>query len=172
MCQKKERTKMLNQQSLLDSGSLPSAIGTQQRPNCTRQSLCRVRHSAKNTRQKNDRQSPLCRVSFIGHSAKALPRAPGALSKEKRPSRHRPRLRSLCRVPTLQALGKDFLFFLKKNSLPSALYPTLGNDVLFFFLKILCRVPPGRRSAKCEYFLKKILCRVPSDRHSAKFDFF
>ena len=61
--------------SLLDSGSLPSAWGTRQRPDCTRQSLCRVRHSAKKTRQKIDRQSPLCRVSFIGHSAKALPSA-------------------------------------------------------------------------------------------------
>ena len=62
-----------------------------QRPNCTQQSLCRVRHSAKNTQQKIDRHSPFCRVSFIGHSAKALPRAPGALDKEKRPSRRQPR---------------------------------------------------------------------------------
>ena len=47
---------------------------------------------------------------FIGHSAKALPRALRALGKEKRPSRRRIRWRWLCRVPTLQALGKDFLF--------------------------------------------------------------
>ena len=87
--------------TLLDSGSLSSAWGTRQRSNCTRQSLYQVRHSAKNTRQKINRQSPICRVSFIGHSAKALPRAPGALGKEKRPSRRRPRWRSLCRVPTL-----------------------------------------------------------------------
>jgi len=84
-----------------------------------------------------------------------LPRTLWALGKEKRPSRRRPCWRSLCRVPTLQALGKDFLFFLKKNSLPSALYPALGKDVLFFFLKILCRVPSCRRSAKFEFFLKK-----------------
>ena len=44
------------------------------------------------------------------------------------------RWRSLCRVPTLQAHGKDFLFFLKK---------------------ILCQVPPGQRSAKFEFFFKK-----------------
>ena len=42
----------------------------------------------------------------------------------------------------------------------------------FFSLKILCRGPPGRRSAKFELFKKKILCRVSSGRHSAKFEFF
>ena len=107
----KDEGKEVISPTLLNSGSLPSDWGTRQRPNCTRQSLCLVRHSAKNTRQKFDRQSPLCRVSFIGHSAKVLPTAPGTLGKEKRPSRRRSRWRSLCRVPTLQALGKDFLFF-------------------------------------------------------------
>ena len=89
-------------------------------------------HPAKNTRQKFDQQSPLCRVSFIGHSTKPLPRAPQALGKEKRPSRRWPRWRWLCRVPTLQALGKYFLFFFKKNSLPSAHWLALGKVWIFF----------------------------------------
>jgi len=37
-------------------------------------------------------------------------------------------------VPTLQALGKDFLFFFKKNSLPSA-NPAGTRQSLNFFLK-------------------------------------
>ena len=118
-------------QALLDSGSLPSAWGTRQRPNCTWQSLCRVRHSAKNTWQKIDQQRPLCQVSFIGHSTKALPRAPGYSAKksdchgagpvdggfaECQPCRHSAKIfiffkKFLCRVASLQALGKDFLFF-------------------------------------------------------------
>ena len=59
--------------TLLDSGSLSSAWGTRQRSNCTRQSLYRVQQSAKNTRQKINRQSLFCRVSFIAHSANGLP---------------------------------------------------------------------------------------------------
>jgi len=78
-----------------------------------------------------------------------------ALGKEKRLSWCRPRWCSLYRVPTLQALGKDFLFLFFKISLLSALYSALGKDVLFFFPKILSRVPPGRRSAKFEFFFKK-----------------
>ena len=93
----------------------------------------RCDNSAKNTRQKIDRQSPLCRVSFIGHSTKALPRAPGALDKEKRLSRHRPRWRWLCRVPTLQALGKDFFNFFKKFLSRVSTREALGKDFLFIF---------------------------------------
>ena len=61
--------------SLRESVALPSARGTQQSPICTRQRLCRVLHSAKNTRQINRRQRRLCRVSFVGHLAKPLPSA-------------------------------------------------------------------------------------------------
>ena len=61
--------------TLPDSVALPSARGTRQRPICTRQRLCRVLHSAKATRQKMGRQRRLCRVSFVGHSAKPLPSA-------------------------------------------------------------------------------------------------
>ena len=60
---------------LPDSVNLPSARGTRQSPICTRQRLCRVLHSAKSTRQKKSRQRRLCRVSFVGHSAKPLPSA-------------------------------------------------------------------------------------------------
>ena len=57
---------------------MPSARGTRQSPICTRQRLCRVLHSAKDTRQKMGRQRCLCRVFFVGsarHSAKPLPSA-------------------------------------------------------------------------------------------------
>jgi len=156
MCQKKERTKMLNQQSLLDSGSLPSAWGTRQRLYCTRQSLCRVWHSAKHTRQKIDRQSTLCRVYFIGHSAKALPSAPETLGKEKRPSRRRFRWRSLCRVSTLPALGKDFFKFFLKLSLPSAnTWGTRQRAFIFFFENFLCRVPTLHALGK-DFFLNSL----------------
>ena len=50
---------------------------------------------------------------------------------------------------------QNFFIFFKKKFF--AAYPALGKDVLFFFLKILCRVPPGRRLAKFEFFLKKSL---------------
>ena len=61
--------------ALPDSVNLSSARGTRQSPICTRQRLCRVLHSAKSTRQKKSRQRRLCRVSFVGHSAKPLPSA-------------------------------------------------------------------------------------------------
>jgi len=52
---------------------------------------------------------------------------------------------SLPSAPDL-ALGKDFfLFFL--NSLPSVSDLALGKEKFFIF-KILCRVLPGRHSAK------------------------
>ena len=189
-------------QSLLNSGSLPSAWGTRQRPNCTRQSLCRVRYSAKTTRQKSDRQSTLCRVSFIGHSAKKSDRHGGGSVDghfaECQPCRHSANIfflkkislpsanpegtrqrafiffeKFLCWVPTLQALGKEFLFFLKKILCRVPTHKALGKDFLFFLKKILCRVPSIRPSAKMfYYYFLKILCRVPFGRHSAKFDFF
>ena len=101
--------------ALLDSGSLPSARGTRQRPNCTWQSLYRVRHSAKNTRQKIDRQRPLCRESR-GHSAKksdhhGTESVDGGFA-ECQPCRHS---------------AKIFLFLFFKNSLPSVLWPALGK---------------------------------------------
>ena len=65
----------MSKSSLPDSVALPSVMGTRQSLICTRQRLCRVLHSAKTTRQKMSRQRRLCRVSFVGHSAKPLPSA-------------------------------------------------------------------------------------------------
>ena len=73
--------------SLPDSVNLPSARGTRQSPICTRQRLCRVLHSAKSTRQKKSRQRRLCRVSFVGHSAKPLPSADTRQSWNRKKSR-------------------------------------------------------------------------------------
>jgi hypothetical protein len=87
---------------------------------------------AKTTRQNIDRQNSLCRVPYIGHSAKALPSATGTLGKEKWLSRHRPRWRSLCRVPTLQALGKDFFFF-KNFFAECSMAGTRQRCFIFFF---------------------------------------
>ena len=115
--------------------------GTRQRPNCTRQRT----HGKK----------------LIGKYLFAECLLSGTRQRKATITAPAPRWRSLCRVPTLQALGKDFLFLFLKNSLPSALYPALGKNVLFFFLKILCRVPPGRRSAKFEFFLKKFFAECP-----------
>ena len=125
----------LTDPALLDSGSLPSAWGTRQRPNCTRQSLCRVRHSAK----KSDHHG----AGLVdGHFA------------ECQPCRHSAKIfliffkKFLCWVPTREALGKDFLFFLKK-----------------FFAE--CQ--PVRHSAKIFFFF----AQCQHVKHSAKsFNFF
>jgi hypothetical protein len=55
----------------------------------TRQSLCRVSHSAKRARHTVHWQSLLCRVLFLGHSAKRFAECQEVLGKEKQPSRHR-----------------------------------------------------------------------------------
>ena len=68
--------------ALPDTLSLPSACSTRQSPKYTRQRLCRVPHSAKGTRQKINRQRCLCRVLFVGHSAKPLPSARKTLGKD------------------------------------------------------------------------------------------
>ena len=78
----------------------------------------------------------LCREPR-GHSAKKSDRhgagpVDGCFA-ECQPCRHSAKIfyfflkKFLCRVLTPKALGKDFLFFLKKNSLPSALWPALGK---------------------------------------------
>ena len=72
--------------------------------------------------KKIDRQSPLCRVSFIGHLAKALPRAPGALGKEF----FKKKIKNLCRVPVRLALGKATV-----------------NGAGAMTVAFLCRVPLG-----------------------------
>jgi len=46
---------------------------TRQSPICTRQRLCRVPHTAKSTRHSDVGKGVVCRVPFIGHTAKPLP---------------------------------------------------------------------------------------------------
>ena len=58
---------------------------TRQRRLCTRQSLCRVLHSAKSCLHISSRQRLLCRVPHVGHLAKDFPSATTALGKEKPP---------------------------------------------------------------------------------------
>jgi hypothetical protein len=57
-------------QALPEMGALPSARSTRQSRKNTRQRLCRVSHLAKKARQTVHWQSLLCRVLFLGHSAK------------------------------------------------------------------------------------------------------
>ena len=115
------------------------------RSDYTWQSLCRVRHSAKNTRQKIDRQSPLCRVSFIGHSAKC----PGDIRQRKATVTAPVPL--TVTLPSANPAGtrqRFFIFFKKKISLPSANPSGTRQRVFIFFTKFLCRVPTFRHSAK------------------------
>ena len=143
-----------------------SASGTRQRLYCTRQSLCRVRHSVKHTRQKIDRQNTLCRVPR-GHSAKKSDRyGAGPIDghfTECQPCRHSAKIfyflffKFLCRVPILRALDKEFLYFFYKISLPSALCTTLSKDFYFFLISLPSVVTIALG--------KGVLCRV---QHSAK----
>jgi hypothetical protein len=57
-------------ETLPESQALPSARSTWQSFKNTRQTLCRVSYSAKTARHTVHRQSRLCRVLFLGHSAK------------------------------------------------------------------------------------------------------
>jgi hypothetical protein len=130
--------------------------------------------SARSTRQslKNTRQR-LCRVLFLGHSAKRFAECQGALDKEKQPLRRRvtetasfpsvpdgTRQRSyLCRVSAQQTLGKEPIFaechlghsaknppgrVLMSGSLSSAAYDTRQSVAL-------CRVSDTLHSAKNLY---------------------
>jgi hypothetical protein len=63
------------QSALRETVNLPSVKNTRQNSKNTRQRLCRVLHSAKDTRKRDCRQRVLCRVHFVGHSAKLLPSA-------------------------------------------------------------------------------------------------
>ena len=128
-----------------------------------------MRHSAKNTRQKFDRQSPLCRVSFIGHFAEC----PGDTRQRKATVTALVPLTVTCRVPTLQALGKDFFNFFKKILCRVPTREALGKDFLFFLKNFFAECQPYRHSAKCFYFFKKN--SLPSASHRAlgkRFSFF
>jgi hypothetical protein len=109
----------------------------------TRQRLCRVLHSAKKARQTVHRQSLLCRVLFLGHSANLFAECQRALGKEKRPLRRRVtetaalpsvpcdtrQRRYLCRVSSRQHSTKSPPErVLMSGSLPSASDITLGKE--------------------------------------------
>jgi hypothetical protein len=109
-----------------------------------------VSHSAKKARHTVHRQSLLCRVLFLGHSAKRFAECQGALGKEKQPLRRRvtetvslpsvpgdTRQRSyLCRVSARQHLAKN-------QSLPSATWDTRqrtcqGGSPCQVLCRVLC----------------------------------
>ena len=132
-----------------------------------------LRHSAK---AKLHLAKPLPSAALSKeHTAKnwsAKPSLPSvfyrALGKEKRPSRRRPRWQSFCQVPTLQALGKDY-----KISLPSANPSgTRQRFFIFFKKKLFAECPLSGPRQRCFIYFLKILCRVPPGRRSAKFEFF
>ena len=167
---------------------MPGAECTRQRLLCTRQSLCRVQHSAKSLRQKVSRQRFLCRVLFIGHPAKTLPSANPAPGKEKWSLRRRLRHPLLCRVPCQRHPAKIFLIFFQIFFAGCRAGEAPGKDFFIFFYNFFagCRTAraPGKEffiffrnffagcqvmghPAKNFFFLKK-LCRVPWPWHSAK----
>ena len=133
-------------QTLLETASLPRALGPRQRPINPRQRLCRGRSLAKSSR------------GILSRRRGCLPRALyRALGKEKQPSRRRRLGRSLCRGLSPGALGKDFFF---EKSLPRASKhgsrqrnvqnfskkifaeghgTALGKELFFFFEKSLPR---------------------------------
>jgi hypothetical protein len=125
----------------------------------TRQRLWRVSHSAKKARHTVHRQSLLCRVLFLGHSAKRFVECQTALGKEKQPLRHR--VMEIASLPSVvsQTLGKESIFaecqlgHSAKNtpervpmsgSLPSARHDTRQSV-------LLCRVSRTLHSAKNLY---------------------
>jgi hypothetical protein len=99
---------------------LPSVRSTRQSLKNTRQSLCRVSHSVKRARHTVHRQSLLCRVLFLGHSAKRFAECQGVLGKEKQSLRRR---------------------VTETASLPSVTRDTRQRSYL-------CRVSAGQHSAK------------------------
>ena len=126
-------------------------------------------HTVKNLSAKHSLPSVFYRALDKGFAE-----CPGDTRQRKATGTEAVRWQSLCRVPTLQALGKDFFnffnnffaecqpvrhsakifYFFKKISLPSALWMSLGK-VLFFFKKILCRVPTREALGKDFLFFFK-----------------
>jgi hypothetical protein len=118
-----------------------------------------VSHSAKKARHTVHRQNLLCRVLFLGHSAKRFAECQGALGKEKQPLRRRVTEKAslpsvpgdtqqrsyLCRVSARQHSAKNPLGRVPMSgSLPSATYGTRQSVPL-------CRVSETLHSAKNLY---------------------
>ena len=135
--------------SLLDTGSLPSALGTWQR-------LCRVPHSTKTIPQKICWQRPLYQMAYVGHSAKTKKwhRHGGSIVND-----------SFAECPLGNWMHSAKIFFFKKNiffvEYPAGdTWQSLTKNL--FFEKYL---PSGSiRALGKEFFF----CRVPWLRHSVK----
>jgi hypothetical protein len=126
---------------LPESTVLPSAWSTRQSLKNTRQSLCRVSHSAKSASAK-----PSLPSTFLGHLAKLFTECQRALGKEKQSLRRRvtetASLPSVC----LTALGKESARGVPMSgTLPSAWYDTRQRV-------LLCQVPEPLHSAKNLYW--------------------
>jgi hypothetical protein len=153
--------------ALPESTTLPSALKN------TRQSLCRVSHSAKRARHTVHRQSLLCRVLFIGHSAKkssrygagwqrrrlcrvfAVTLGKGVTFAECLPDSTRQRIRQ--RGPHVRYFAECFVWHsTKRASLPSVRATTLGKEPIpvsrsWFFAE--CYGPDTRQSDQYTPFL-------------------
>jgi hypothetical protein len=126
---------------------------------CSKHTAKAILHSAKNARRTVHRQQHLCRVLFVGHSAKTLPSA----GKEKSPSRRQVTVTD----PLPSAYGDTRQRLVQWTPqpvpVPRALVGTRQR-------RFLCRVSGGLALDKepssgplCQY-----LCRVPWQKHSAK----
>ena len=79
---------------------------TRQSPICTRQMFCRVPHTTKSTRHSDVGKCVVCRVPFIGHTAKPLPCAKADPRQKKQKTWEvtwRPPLPCACRRGTRQS---------------------------------------------------------------------
>ena len=134
--------------------------------------LCRVSkigHSAKNC----TRQKVLCRVpdtrQTMALDKGLLCRVPDSrqnlYTRHRLPVNRRPATAFFAERLRL-GTRQRFVFFLFLISLPSAPDLALGKDLNFFFKFFTERLRSGARQRK--FFIFKILCRVPPGRHSAK----
>jgi hypothetical protein len=123
-----------------------------------------VWHSAKKAWQTVHRQSLLCRVLFLGHSAKRFAECQRALGKEKQSLRRR--VTETAALPSVPGDTRQRSYLCRVSALcrmclcrvcTCAECPALGKVAL-------CREPNvtegGSRQSR--------LCRVPDKRHSAK----
>jgi hypothetical protein len=148
-------------------------------------------HSAKRARHTVHRQSLLCRVLFLGHSAKRFAECQTALGKEKQSLRRwvtetaslpsvpgDTRQRSyLCRVPTRQHSAKNPPERVPMSgSLPSAWH---GTRQSVFFCRVLRTLHSAKNLYRCPGLgslpsawhgtrQSVLLCRVSMTLHSAK----
>ena len=135
---------------------------------CLRHSAKANLHSAKNTRQKIDRQSPLCRVSFIGHSAK--PRGHSA----KKSNRHGagPVDGHFAECQPCRHSAKILYIFLKKFFAECQPCRHSAKSFYLFFTKFLCRVPTLQALGKDFFIFFNFFAECQPCRHSAKIFYF